>query len=87
MKPSEAHSLLQEGARRIDWTNIGRIIDSLARGHPWKKYDKTYWKPNFKRAEIDLPWLLDNMPKLCEAVEVLRREHDGREDSSKTSTV
>lgn len=60
-------------AERVDWVNIGRVVSSL-REHPWNRYDNNYWRPNFKQAEVDLEWLLDNIAGMCEDVKQLKVE-------------
>ena len=73
MNEEQKHTRIINEAERVDWVNIGRVVSSL-REHPWNRYDNNYWRPNFKQAEIDLRWLLDNIAGMCEDVEQLKAE-------------
>lgn len=82
MLPSEARNKLQESVKRVNWINMARVMDSLASGFGWNKYDNTNWRPNFKQVDHDLPWLLDNWEDVCEALRVLKEaRHDEAEGS------
>jgi hypothetical protein len=80
--------MLQESLKHVNWLNLLRVIDSLAAGENWGRYDNSKWRPSYKQADLDLPWLLDNWPKVCEALQVLKDnptedgQHATRSDGS-----
>jgi hypothetical protein len=81
MQPHEAQSTLQDALKNVNWLNLMRCMDSLAQGNAWRKYSNTTWRPSFKQLELDLPWLLDNLELVCEALQVLRDQPRGGKDA------
>jgi hypothetical protein len=81
MLPTEAQSKLQDALLKVNWLNLTSVMNSLALGYAWGRYDNMYFRPNFKQAEEDLPWLLDNVVEICEAIEVLKDSRPGRSKS------
>lgn len=74
MQPSEARSKLQSAVRNINWINLARVMEALASGYDWNRYNNNYWRPNYKMVELDLPWLLDNWQEICEALQTLQEQ-------------
>ena len=74
MQPSDARLKLQENLKNVNWINLLRVMESLAAGEAWGRYDNNQWRPNYKQAELDLPWMLDNFGQVCEALRTLREE-------------
>lgn len=74
MSPSEAQSKLADALLNVKWHNLIRVMDTLAKGNAWGRYDNNTWRPNYKQVELDLPWLLDNFSEVCEALQVLKEQ-------------
>lgn len=72
MQPNDARLTLQESLKHVDWLNLLRVIDSLATGQDWGRYDNSQWRPNYKQVLLDLPWLLDNSTELWQALQILK---------------
>lgn len=82
MQPDDARLKLQESLKHVNWLNLLRVIDSLAAGENWGRYDNSQWRPNYKQVDLDLPWLLDNWPQVCEALQVLKDQSSGGDDAT-----
>lgn len=74
MNPNEARQLLQDAIKEVDFIALAGVISALAEGFRWGRYDNNIWRPFYNEVEADLPWLLDNWDKVCEAVQVLKNE-------------
>lgn len=54
-------------------------MESLTK-FPWLKYDNNYFRPNFNQLEYDIPWMVDNMQQVCEAVQTLKKMPRGKKE-------
>lgn len=82
MQPDDARLKLQESLKHVNWLNLLRVIDSLAAGENWGRYDNSQWRPNYKQVDLDLPWLLDNSAELWQALQVLKDQSSGGDDAT-----
>jgi hypothetical protein len=70
----EARSVIESALKNVNWLNFARVVQTLADGHPYGRFDNNYWRPNYKQFELDLPWMLDNVEDLCKALSTIKNE-------------
>lgn len=72
----QARAKIAEAVQKVDWMNFALVMDTIARGHNWNKYDNAYYKPNYQRAEKDAIWVGDNANDLRKAMDTVRKNRN-----------
>ena len=69
----EAHAILAEANRQVDWHNVGVVFNALGDlGLGWGKFNNAYFRANYKQFEKENKWLKNHWAEVQEALDTLR---------------
>lgn len=73
MTTTEAHAILTEATKRVDFMNLGGICSQLGeQGFAWGKFNNAGWRYDYKRAFEEMQWLVANASNIFEAMRTLK---------------
>lgn len=75
MDEAEAREVLTKAQLSVDWLNLPRVLQTLGElGLDWKKFDNSYFRPDYSKVWLDIQYLADNMDNIKQAMQLLKEK-------------